>query len=220
MAFDIDGTLYPAKKFTAKVIFYYIKHLYFFINFGSVRKELHRFAQESNPVESFYDQQAGLLSRRIKISQQEAAEKIQKIVYEGLVPYYTSLSPYPDAMDVIHEIKASGLKVAILSDYPPSQKKEIWGMASICDVILGAEDIGILKPSTVPFNVLAKQLNLEPWQILYVGNSKKYDVGGSKAAGMKSAYLLTGLRRLFGIKYRTSDFCFKTYRQLRQIVLQ
>lgn len=229
VAFDIDGTIYPTHRFYLKVWPYYLKNLKFFINFGKVRKELHRRAasltrldssQEKDPAKSFYNEQSQLLAEKMHVSPEEAGRMIEDICYKGLVKYYTSVEPYADALKVIYEIKASGLKVAILSDFPPEQKDDVWGMTKICDLVLGTESCGVLKPSTVPYLRLAQELGLEPWQILYVGNSKTFDVGGSKKAGMKSAFKLKGFRKLFNRPYPPSDFSFGNYRQLRRIVLQ
>ncbi len=229
VAFDIDGTIYPTHRFYLKVWPYYLKNLKFFINFGKVRKELHRRAasltrldssQEKDPAKSFYKEQSQLLAEKMHVSPEEAGRMIEDICYKGLVKYYTSVEPYADALKVIYEIKASGLKVAILSDFPPEQKKDVWGMTKICDLVLGTESCGVLKPSTVPYLRLAQELGLEPWQILYVGNSKTFDVGGAKKAGMKSAFKLKGFRKLFNRPYPPSDFSFGNYRQLRRIVLQ
>ncbi len=222
VAFDVDGTMYPTHKFYFRVWPYYLKNFKFFFYFSKVRKELHRKAKE-NPClagQNFYDDQAALLAQKMKISKEAAGQLIEKICYKGLLKYYVSLPTYPDLLDLMYEIKARGFKVAILSDFPLEQKGNLWGVSDICDVLLGAENCGALKPSKVPFEVLADQLGLEPWQVLYVGNSKKYDVEGAKNAGMKSALKLKGFRKLFSLPCKESDISFTDYRQLRKIVLE
>jgi putative hydrolase of the HAD superfamily len=154
------------------------------------------------------------------ISPELAKDKICDICYEGLKPYFLSIKTYPNVYEAVVAMKTAGLKIGILSDFPPEQKGGIWGIRSLCDVCIGSEESGALKPSKYPFGILAQKLGLEPSQILYVGNSIKYDVKGAKNAGMKSAYLLKGFRKLFNIGPKEADISFKTYRQLRDIVLQ
>ncbi|MFC2603396.1 MAG: HAD family hydrolase, partial [Treponema sp.] len=89
-----------------------------------------------------------------------------------------------------------------------------------CDVILGTEFLGALKPAPYSFLETAKQLGVKPEQVLYVGNSIKYDVAGARRAGMKSAYLLTGWRKLFRCRVKSADICFSSYRQLQNIMLK
>ena len=67
---------------------------------------------------------------------------------------------------------------------------------------------------------MAEQLEVSPEKILFVGNSRKYDVAGSKAAGMKSAYLLAWRYRIFKfLKVKDADVTFSKYRQLQDYVL-
>ena len=48
-------------------------------------------------------------------------------------------------------MKSAGLKIGILSDFPPSQKSDIWGIKELCDVCIGSEESGALKPSVYSF---------------------------------------------------------------------
>ena len=111
-------------------------------------------------------------------------------------------------------------KIGILSDFPPEQKEDIWGVREKCDVVLGTEAVGALKPDSHSFIELSKALGVPPEKILYVGNSVKYDVIGAKNAGMKTAFILTGLRKLFRIPLKMADISFTNYRQLQKIVLE
>ena len=215
VAFDIDGTLYAEWKLYGRLAIYILKHISFYLNYRKVRKILHRTA----PLADFYEYQARLLAERLKITPKEAKEQINSFCYEGLKPYFDSISPYPHLYDTILAFKNAGLKIAVMSDFPPSQKGEIWGIRSLCDVCMGSEESGALKPSIYPFGILARKLELEPSQILYVGNSVKYDIKGANNAGMKSALLLKGLRALFNIKNPDATVCFSNYNQLLDAVL-
>jgi FMN phosphatase YigB (HAD superfamily) len=62
---------------------------------------------------------------------------------------------------------------------------------------------------------LAHELGCAPEQILYVGNSTRYDVFGAQRAGMKTA-LFTNF---FAAGKIRADFTFRDYRQLRNFVL-
>ena len=215
VAFDIDGTLYNDIKLYVSMTFYVLKHLKFFINFSKVRKELHKTA----PLADFYEYQARLLSKHMRVTSEKAKDLIECISYEGMKPYFLKLKPYPQVYETFVALKASGLKVALLSDFPPEQKGGVWGVRSLCDVCMGSEEAGALKPSLYPFGILTSRLGVKPEEILYVGNSKIYDVLGARNAGMKTAYLLKGLRALFNVPLKEADVSFKNYKQLRNIVL-
>ena len=82
-------------------------------------------------------------------------------------------------------------------------------------------DRSVLMSMTVKaLRVEAEKLGVKPEEILYVGNSIKYDVMGARNYGMKTAYLLKGFRKIFNIKCSLADISFKNYRQLKNIVLK
>ena len=73
---------------------------------------------------------------------EEAIKMLDKIVYSGLEEKFQKIKPCADVVDFIKKLKDKGFKIGILSDFPPEQKGEIWGIKKMCDVILGAEDAG------------------------------------------------------------------------------
>ena len=107
----------------------------------------------------------------------------------------------------------------MLSDFPPEQKGEVWGIKQYCDVILGTEAVGALKPSPIAFLEMAKQLEVSPEEILFVGNSHKFDVKGAKAAGMKSAWFVSRISSLFQKKSDEAEITFCSYPKLQRMLL-
>lgn len=173
---------------------------------------------KSENTPNFTDVQAQLMGERLKCSPEIAKEKLHRIVYGGLEKYFKKIKPCSGVTELIKDLKAAGYKIALLSDFPPEQKGDIWGIKDYCDVILGSEEAGALKPAKLPFTKLAEQLELPAEEILYVGNSHKYDVVGSKNAGMKSAWLILPISA--GKKSKVADFTFYSYKQLRSQLLK
>ncbi len=216
IAFDIDGTLYSSPLFYLRIFPYMLKNLPFYLKFNKVRKVLHR----SAPLQDFYEYQARLFSELTGCSVEESKKKIQAVVYDGLIPYFKKTKTFAGVKEAFQKIKGAGYKIALLSDFPPEQKDDMWGLLPYCDVVLGSERIGALKPSVYPFGVMANELGVKKEQILYVGNSVKYDVRGAKNAGMMSAYILPLWRKLFHRQLKLADISFSNYRQLTEIVLK
>ncbi len=216
IAFDIDGPLYPSWQLNIRLVPYVLAHAGFFLHYQKVRKILHRTA----PLSDFSEYQARLLAVEMKCTVAEAREKINTIIYEGLKPFFKNLKPYKNVTETFCKLHEAGYRLALLSDFPPEQKGEIWGIIPYCEVILGTEKIGALKPSKYPFGILSMALNVPPEKILYVGNSVHYDVNGAKMAGMKTAYLVPWFKHLLHIPCRNADISFGNYRQLQDIVLK
>lgn len=216
IAFDIDGTVYPSSSLNIRLIPYVIRHFRFYLHYYKIRKILHRTA----PLSDFYEYQARLLADELGCPKDDAKEMIQKIVYDGLKSYFKKIRPFKNVLEAFKIIKQKEFKLAFLSDFPPEQKGDVWGLASFCDVILGSEKIGALKPSKYPFGVLSLELKIPPEQILYVGNSIKCDLTGAKNAGMKTAIIAGRLKRIFSKKLKMADIVFSNYRQFIKILLK
>ena len=219
VAFDIDGTLYPNYRLYPRLIFHVLRHLRFYFLYSQVRKTLHKTA----PLPDFYAYQARLLAEKLHCTEKVARQKIDDIVYKGLEPYLFRTRPFENVGDAFQKLRDAGLRIALLSDFPPSQKGDVWGLLKFCELALGSEEIGALKPSKYPFGVMAMRLGVSPEKILYVGNSVKYDVQGAKGAGMKSALIISPIKRtLRTIFHRPlgADIFFSNYRQFIDIVLQ
>lgn len=224
VAFDIDGTLYPDYSLYLKIIFYVLRNLKFYMHFNKVRKILHKTA----PLSDFYEYQARLLAEELKCPVEVAKEKIQSIVYKGLTPYLEKTKTFSNVEETFSRLREAGYRIALLSDFPPSQKGETWGLLKYCDVVLGSEESGALKPSKYPFGILTMKLGVKSEEVLYVGNSIKYDVQGSKNAGMKSALILSPWKNFFRsifCKHKAglgtgADVLFTNYRQFLKIVLK
>lgn len=214
VAFDIDGTLYRTWKLNLRMSLHFLRHSIFFLHYGIARKELRKLPADKN----FINLQNQIMARRLHCTEEEAHKKLDKIVYTGLKKYFPHIKPCKDVVELIQKLKEKGYKIALLSDFPPSQKGDIWGILEYCDVVLGSEEVGALKPAKESFEALVEALGLPAEQILYVGNSHKYDVEGSKKAGLKSAWLISEISDLFGKKSDLAEITFSRYSQLEKII--
>ncbi len=212
VAFDIDGTLYHEAKFNSLIFTHFVRHLVFFSHFGLVRKEL----RKKDFYEDFKGTQTEMMARRMHCSKEKAQEKLDKIVYSGLKKYFTQLEPCDGALDFIKRLKENGIKIALLSDFPPEQKGDIWGIKQYCDLCIGSEEIGGLKPSEYVFKTLQQKIGVPAEEILYIGNNHKYDVVGPKKTGMKAAWFVPSKRHLKGKKAEMADIAFCSYRTLEK----
>lgn len=215
VAFDIDGTLYPSFSLYWRLVPYVIRHFRFYLHYNKVRRKMH----ETAPLPDFYEYQGRLMAEELGCSSLRARAMIKLIAYDGLSPYFRRIRPFRFVRETFEALHEKGYKIALLSDFPPGQKNDMWGLLPYCDLVLGTEEIGALKPSKYPFGILANALGLPPSQILYVGNSVRFDVRGANNAGMRSAVIAPPLKRIFSKKIKEADISFSSYRQFLNIVL-
>jgi putative hydrolase of the HAD superfamily len=219
VAFDLDGTLYPTYRLNIRLLPFLCRHGRLIAALGKARAII-RHEQELSPsfiMPDFHRYQAQVTASLLHAHTEEIMEKIDNLIYRGWERHFSKIKLYPHARELLAELRAARLKLGLLSDFPPKIKLEKLNLADCWDVVLCSEDTGAIKPSIRPFVELAKTLKCTPDQILYVGNSRRYDMAGAGRAGMKTA-LLVG--RFAGKKRKTgADFTFHDYRQLRDFVL-
>jgi len=216
VAFDLDGTLYPNSRLYAKLWPFAVRNCRLLVAFSRAREIIRREQGESpeSVRPDFYDYQAELTARALNAPADAVKNRIEKLMYRGWEPLFSKIKLFPHVREVLDELRAAGLKLGLLSDFPPATKLKNLGLDGLWDTVLCSEETGALKPSARPFMVMADELGFPPERILYVGNSRRYDVAGALRFGMKAALLA---RRASGSP--EADFTFRDYRKLRDFVL-
>jgi putative hydrolase of the HAD superfamily len=222
VAFDLDGTLYPNYRLNIRLLPFLCRHGPLLAAFARARSIIRR-EQKQSPggvLPDFYDYQARLAAALLHAPPEQIKEKIDRLIYRGWESHFFKIKLFPHVREVLAEMRTAGFKLGLLSDFPPETKLKNLGFADCWDAVLCSERAGAIKPALQPFAELAQALQCPPEQILYVGNSRPYDVDGARQAGMKTA-LFTGHfsgNRCIAGKTR-ADFTFSSYRQLRDFVL-
>ena len=223
VAFDLDGTLYPNYRLYRRLFSQLMFHPVFYAAFMKVRSTLHAGKEETVPPDtSFYDRQASLFAACLREDKEKTRQKLERLVYGSWEKLFSGIKLFPFVKETLAAFRNAGLRLALLSDFPPVQKLVLLGLDSFFDAVISTEETGALKPSGIPFAALIRSLELNPEEILYVGNSLLYDVGGSKSAGLKAALIRRSLLSTGHIPKNSpvkADFVFRDYRQLQKYVL-
>jgi HAD superfamily hydrolase (TIGR01549 family) len=98
----------------------------------------------------------------------------------------------PDWIAAVREI-APDYRLGLLSNFDDSetghQIVQDTGIASLFDAIIISADVGLRKPHPDVFRQIATMLECEPAEILFVGDTPRYDVLGAHQAGMHTVWL-------------------------------
>jgi putative hydrolase of the HAD superfamily len=223
VSFDLDGTLYPNYRLYRRLIPFLLIHPLFYRAFNLVRHKLHspQWTETAPaPGSSFYDEQASLMAAILRQELKPVREKAERVIYRRWEALFFGVKPFPHVRETLAAFRNAGLRLAILSDFPPGRKISLLGLDDFFELVLSTEETGRLKPSPVPFAALAESLNMEAQEILYVGNNPSCDAAGARLAGMKTALIK---RSVFSTGFCPNtggaDFVFRNYRQLREYVL-
>ncbi|MCL2070507.1 MAG: HAD family hydrolase [Treponema sp.] len=214
LAFDLDGTLYPAYRLNFRLIPFVLKEQRHMRAMDKARKYLRKGGAYEG---DFYEKQAALMAQMLGESGEKVKERNERLIYRGWEPLFKKVRPFPHLRETLDAFRGAGIRMGLLSDFPPETKLENLKLSGYWDVMLCSEVVGRLKPDPASFLELARRMETPAEQILYVGNSVPYDVGGARNAGMKAALIRPRWkRRAPGL---LPDFVFHDYRQLRDYVL-
>jgi HAD superfamily hydrolase (TIGR02253 family) len=122
-----------------------------------------------------------------------------KILAHGIVAYRSIksglLHPYPHVKSTLLKLKLKGLKLAIVSDAPRMRawtRLAAMNLTEFFDVVITFDDTKQRKPHPKPFLTALKRLNLEPQEVLMVGDWPQRDIKGAKQLKMKTCFAKYG----------------------------
>jgi putative hydrolase of the HAD superfamily len=215
VAFDLDGTLYPDYRLFIRLIPFFLKESKLLWAMGKARDILRKEKTEG----PFYEIQARLMAEILRDEAPAVRERTERLIYRGWEPIFKEIRLYAHARETLETFRREGLKLGLLSDFPPEKKLEYLGLSDCWDAVRCSEASGRLKPDPRSFGELARGMALPPERILYVGNSLSYDVAGARKAGMRTALIRPKLKKKHRSPLENADFVFSDYRQLSIYVL-
>jgi putative hydrolase of the HAD superfamily len=210
VAFDVDGTLYSNSLMYLASLPFFLSRPRLMLAFGRVRRAI----RGVRPVSDFHDLQARMLAAELGIDADRARGIIDRRIYRGSERVLSAVPRFPHVRETVAALRAAGMRVGLLTDFPLGGKLERLGLGGLWDAEIEAERVGYLKPNPEPFEALLGALGSRPAETLYVGNNYRYDVVGARKVGMRSAHLTA---RPGGDS--VADFSFYSYRKLAKWIL-
>ena len=108
-----------------------------------------------------------------------------------LLALYDTLPAYPEAREVLADLKAKGRNVAILSNGAPEmldRAVESAGIGGSLDAVLSAEAAGVYKPDARVYDLVGQRFGCEKNEVLFV-SSNFWDIAGATGYGFITAWV-------------------------------
>jgi putative hydrolase of the HAD superfamily len=109
-----------------------------------------------------------------------------------LGPIFAVGRVYDDALPTLAQLRESGVLTAIVSNAPWGSPPELWrqelrrlGLSDAVDAVVMCGDVGWRKPAPEIFRHAVNELGCEPADCMFVGDDLRWDIEGSRAAGMR-----------------------------------
>lgn len=183
VVFDLDDTLYPYRRFRLSGFLAVARHLE---------------ATRGLDVRLGFAALAGATHSRHRGRELQACieqHDLPALDLPELLDVFRHHAPrlrlFPSTARVLARLRAGGWRVGVVTNGQPTiqaRKVEALGLAAHVDTIVYAMSCGrgLGKPEPEPFAAIARQLDVRPAHIVFVGDDERCDVAGARAAGMLS----------------------------------
>lgn len=108
-----------------------------------------------------------------------------------LMRAYDELDPYPEVPETLRRLKASGMRLAILSNGTPDMLRaasESAGIRNLLDALFSVEEVGIFKPAPEVYAIATRGLDLPARRIAFL-SSNAWDAQGAAAFGFRTIWV-------------------------------
>lgn len=121
----------------------------------------------------------------------EAHDLTDPALRTTLLDLFNHLTPFPEVAETLTNLKASGYRLAILSNGTPAMlaaATESAGVAQVFDAVLSVETVRHYKPSHHVYGMVESHLGAKPAQTLFV-SSNGWDIAGAAHFGLWTAWV-------------------------------
>ena len=192
--FDLDGTLYDQRRMRAQMAL----ELATFAFTQPLRAPrcwrtlaAYRRAQESmRSKPSRGTTQLELAAERTGLGPREIEQIVGEWMFERPLKHLPACRA-AGVFDLLRFLTSRGVQIGVLSDYPADAKLRALGLDGWFSVVLCSSDpkIGALKPDPRGFLAACERWQLDPGEVLVVGDRFDVDAAGAAAAGMPSVII-------------------------------
>jgi 2-haloacid dehalogenase len=108
-----------------------------------------------------------------------------------LMEAYMTLAAFPDVQPGLQQLKAMGLRLAVLSNGEPrmlASAARSAGIADLLDAVISVDEVKVFKPSPRVYELAAAHLNIPKASIGFV-TSNNWDAHGAGSAGLTTFWI-------------------------------
>ena len=185
--FDFDGTLLNRDESVKKFIGIQYDRLYEKIGHIQKVRYISRFIQLDNHGYTWKDKVYEQLVNEFEIE----AITWEELLQDYLTEFQHSCVAFPNLIEMLERLKASGLKLAIITNgFGKFQMDNIKALKieNYFDAILVSEWEGMKKPDVRIFNRALETLKVSPIECIFIGDHPSNDVKAAQNAGMKGIW--------------------------------
>jgi len=121
----------------------------------------------------------------------ERVPTVDRALREKLLEAYLKLDAFPDARQVLRDLKARGDRTAILSNGSPDMLTSVVESAGVkehLDAVLSVDTVRMFKPRPEVYALVTDRFAVKPSEVTFV-SSNRWDVMGAAAFGFRCVWV-------------------------------
>lgn len=132
-----------------------------------------------------------LVQSNIHLNGKVTFEDLLKIYYKEI---YSHRKVYPEMIDTLKALQNSGVRMGIVSNttnpgYMKDHERSLLGLDPYFEFSIYSSEVPYRKPHPSIFQLALARLNLQPSEVLFVGDNLTADIAGAQSVGMPAAWL-------------------------------
>ena len=187
VVFDLDGTLYDQRPVRRRMV----GALATAVARGAERLRTPRLLQRFRAHREVLaeDEARGIAARQyadlaaaVPGGADEVRAAVERWMHQAPLPYVAAAAD-PGAARLFADLRARGVAIAVVSDYPAEAKLAALGLAA--DVVVASEDpdVDVLKPHPAGILAALARLGVAPERALTIGDRSERDGAAARRAG-------------------------------------
>lgn len=143
---------------------------------------------------------------------------VDERMHEWTRRYHDETEAIPGSIELLHGLHAQGLHLGIATSSGRALPfLDRWGVRHLFDGIVGREDVESRKPHPEPILKCLGHLKLDPYEVVYIGDSI-IDIQAGKAAGVYTIGVLTGTSPHEVLHLESPDHILESVAELLRIL--
>jgi len=123
-------------------------------------------------------------------------ESVGDLVEQYRRRYPTYFEPDQGVLDGLRRLRSAGWRIVVVTNGPPSQREKVTraGLDPLIDALCISEELGVAKPDPRIFAEARRRSGAPPEEVggWMVGDTAHPDIGGGRAAGLRTVWLHRG----------------------------
>ncbi len=132
-----------------------------------------------------------LMQSNIQWNGKTSIEDLLKVYYDQI---YSYRKVYPEMIETLVALQDAGIRMGIISNttnpgFMKDYEQSLLGLDPYFEFSIYSSEVPYRKPHPSIFQLALSRLNMNPSEVLFVGDNLKADVVGAQSVGMSTAWL-------------------------------